>query len=328
MQYRQLGRNGPKISAIGLGCMGMSEFYGPGNDRKSLTIIAHAFDRGINFLDTADIYGNGHNEELVGQAIKNKREKVVLATKFGNVRDKDGNFLGVNGKPDYIKSACESSLKRLKTDYIDLYYQHRVDSNTPIEETIGAMLVLLKEGKIRYLGLSEAAPDTIQRANKIYPITALQTEYSLWSREPESLILPLCRQLGIGFVAYSPLGRGFLTGKIKSIDELDKTDWRRTSPRFLKDNFTYNYQIVEKLEEIANDKKSQPAQIALAWLLSQGMDIIPIPGTRRLNYLDENIKSADIKLTADELVWLNKIAPPDFPKGTRYPEPAMKYIDL
>ena len=283
MKKRTLGKNGLEVSAIGLGCMGMSDFYGSGNTDESIRAIHYALDSGVSFLDTADMYGVGDNEKLVGQAIKDRRDEVVLATKFGNVRGKDGSFLGVNGRPEYVKEACDASLKRLGIDHIDLYYQHRVDPNVPIEETIGAMAELVKEGKVRYLGLSEASVQTIKKAHSVHPITALQTEYSLWSRDVEMEILPVCRELGIGFVPYSPLGRGFLTGQIKKFDDLEKDDYRRFSPRFQGDNFLKNIELVEEIEKMAKEKGCQPSQLALSWLLAQGEDIVPIPGTNAKN---------------------------------------------
>jgi aryl-alcohol dehydrogenase-like predicted oxidoreductase len=327
MNFRKLGKQGPMVSAIGLGCMGMSEFYGSTDEDQSILTIHQALDWGINFLDTADMYGMGHNEELVGRAIKDRRDKVVLATKFGNVRGPDGSFMGVNGKPSYVKAACDASLKRLEVDVIDLYYQHRVDPETPIEDTVGAMADLVKEGKVRFLGLSEAAPQTIRRAHAVYPIIALQSEYSLWTRDAEGKILATCRELDIGFVPYSPLGRGFLTGRIKSIQDLEEGDWRRNSPRFQGDNLKHNLAIIRRLEEIASDKQCSLAQLALSWLLAQGQDIVPITGTKRIEYLEDNLKALQVQLSGQDLAQIDQAAPPGVAKGLRYPEASMKAVN-
>ncbi len=327
MEYRTLGQSGVRISSVGLGCMGMSEFYGPRDDSESLNVIHRALELGVNFLDTADVYGNGRNEQLVGRALKGRRERTVLATKFANVRDAAGNFLGVNGRPEYVLQACDASLKRLGVDYLDLYYQHRVDRSVPIEETVGAMARLVEQGKVRYLGLSEAAPATIRRAHKTHPISALQTEYSLWSRDPEMEILSVCRELGITFVAYSPLGRGFLSGKIQSPDDLAPDDWRSMNPRFQGENFEKNLELVRRVEQMAREKGSTPAQLALAWVLAQGQDIVPIPGASRIAHLEENIAAADITLSSSDLERLNEILPPGATAGQRYPEGGMKAVN-
>jgi aryl-alcohol dehydrogenase-like predicted oxidoreductase len=327
MQTRELGRSGLFVSALGLGCMGMSDFYGTGEEAESIATIHRAIGLGVTFLDTADIYGLGSNEELVGKALKGRRSEVVLATKFGNVRAADGTFLGVNGKPDYVHSACEASLRQLQVEVIDLYYQHRVDPNTPIEDTVGAMARLIKAGKVRYLGLSEAAPETIRRAHKVHPIAALQTEYSLWSRDPEGELLDTVRQLGIGFVAYSPLGRGFLTAKITSVEDLAEDDWRRGMPRFERENFARNMELVEKIRAIAARKGCTPAQLALAWVLAQGDDIVPIPGTKRRQYLEENVGALDVRLTPEELTEIGSLIPPGAAAGSRYSEPGLRAIN-
>ena len=327
MEQRILGRNGPAVSALGLGCMGMSEFYGPGDDRESVATIHRALDLGINFLDTADVYGPFKNEELVGKAIRGKRDHIVLATKFGIVRDPaQPSLRGVNGKPDYVRKSCEASLRRLGVETIDLYYQHRVDADTPIEETVGAMAQLIKEGKIRYIGLSEAAPATLRRAAKVHPITALQNEFSLWSREPEDEILSTCRELGVGLVAYSPLGRGFLTGRFKKFEDLPEGDYRRFSPRFQGENFQKNLDLVRRVEEMAREKSCTPSQLALAWVLAQGDDIVPIPGTKHSKYLEENSRAVEMTLTPNDLRRLEDVFPRGVAAGLRYPEHMMKLV--
>ena len=326
MKQRTLG-NSLSVSAIGLGCMGMSEFYGSHDDVASIATIHRALDLGCNFLDTADMYGPFRNEELVGRAIRGRRDEVVLATKFGNMRGDDGAFLGISGKPSYVREACDASLRRLGVDHIDLYYQHRVDRTTPIEDTVGAMADLVRAGKVRHLGLSEAAPQTIRRAHAVHPITALQTEYSLWSRDPEDEILPVVRELGIGFVAYSPIGRGFLSGRFKTIDDLEPTDYRRLSPRFQGENFARNLDLVRRIEEIAHAKGVTPAQLAIAWILSRGNDIVPIPGSRSIGHLEENIAAAEIELTAHDLARIDEVAPKGVASGDRYPSTSMASVN-
>jgi len=327
MKQRKFGRNGPMVSSMGLGCMGMSDFYGHRDDQESIATIHRALDLGVNLLDTADVYGPFTNEELVGRAIRGRRDQVFLATKFGIVRGADPNVRGVNGRPEYVRAACEASLRRLGVDVIDLYYQHRVDLDTPIEDTVGAMADLVREGKVRFLGLSEAGPKTIRRAHAAHPITALQTEYSLWSRDPEDEVLPTCRELGIGFVAYSPLGRGFLTGQIKRFEDLAADDYRRRSPRFQGDNFQRNIELVRRIEAIAAEKRCRPSQLALAWVLAQGEDIVPIFGTKRRAYLEENLAALNVELTARDLKRISEVAPHGVAAGARFSEAMMGLVN-
>jgi len=335
MTTRRLGRQGLEVSELGLGCMGMSDFYTASDageagrsEKESIATIHRAIELGITFLDTADMYGPFRNEELVGQAIAGRRDKVVVATKFGNMRSEDGAYLGINGSPEYVRKACDASLRRLKVDVIDLYYQHRVDRSTPIEETVGAMAELVKQGKVRYLGLSEASPATIRRAHAVHPISALQTEYSLWTRDPEDEILPTVRELGIGFVPYSPLGRGFLTGRFRTIEDLPADDYRRNSPRFQGANFQKNLDLVKLVEQLAAEKGCTPSQLALAWLLHRGDDIVPIPGTKRVKYLEENAGAREVRLSDADMKRIDEIAPRGIAAGSRYPEQGMKTVNV
>lgn len=328
MQTRRLGKGGPMVSALGLGCMGMSDFYGPRDDAESVRVIHRAIDLGVTFLDTADMYGPHTNEQLVGRAIADRRNRVFLATKFGIVRDpRNPAARGVNGRPEYVKSACDGSLRRLRVDHIDLYYQHRVDQQTPIEDTVGAMSELVRAGKVRYLGLSEAAPETLRRACRVHPIAALQNEYSLWTRDPETAALPACRELGVTLVAYSPLGRGFLTGQLRRIEDLAPDDWRRTAPRFQGANFAKNLALVAHVEQLAHKKGCTPAQLALAWVLAQGDDIIPIPGTKRIKYLEDNVGALAVQLSPEELRQIESVFPLNAAEGQRYTPEMMRLVN-
>ena len=327
MKKRMLGKSALEVSALGLGCMGMSEFYAGATEQESVATLHKALDLGLNFLDTADMYGPFKNEQLVGRAIRDRRKEVVLATKFGNMRGEDGSFLGVCGRPDYVRTCCDASLKRLGVDHIDLYYQHRVDRTVPIEETVGAMAELVKAGKVRFLGLSEASPATLRRAHTVHPITALQTEYSLWTRDPEDEVLPTVRELGIGFVAYSPLGRGFLTGSLRTFEDLDEKDYRRFSPRFQGENFQKNLELVDRVTEIARGKGVKPSQLALAWVLAQDEHIVPIPGTTRREHLEENLAALEVVLTQEDLRSIEEVAPVGAAAGLRYPEASLKHVN-
>ena len=328
MEMRKLGSSGPEVSALGLGCMGMSDFYGGRDEAESVATINRALDLGVTFLDTADMYGVGRNEELVGRVVRERPEWVVVATKFGNVRGEDGSFLGISGRPDYVHQACDASLKRLGIEVIDLYYQHRVDPTVPIEDTVGAMAELVRAGKVRHLGLSEASAATIRRAHAVHPIAAVQSEYSLWSRDVEDEIIPTCRELGIGFVPYSPLGRGFLTGRFKRPEDLPEDDARRRHPRFQGENFQKNLDLAATVERLAAEKGCSPAQLALAWVLAQGADIVPIPGTKQRRYLEENLGALDVTLTPDELARIDSVFPKGAAAGMRYPEQSMRSVNL
>lgn len=327
MKKRMLGKSALEVSALGLGCMGMSEFYAGATEPESVATLHKALDLGLNFLDTADMYGPFKNEQLVGRAIRDRRKEVILATKFGNMRGEDGSFLGVCGRPDYVRTCCDASLKRLGVDHIDLYYQHRVDRTVPIEETVGAMAELVTAGKVRFLGLSEASPATLRRAHAVHPITALQTEYSLWTRDPEDEVLPTVRELGIGFVAYSPLGRGFLTGSLRTFEDLDEKDYRRFSPRFQGENFQKNLELVDRVTEIARGKGVKPSQLALAWVLAQDEHIVPIPGTTRREHLEENLAALEVVLTQEDLRSIEEVAPVGAAAGLRYPEGSLKHVN-